>query len=269
MPTPSRHFKEELQDLLDARLDPAARSVVEEHLEVCDECQRELAALRWTKNFAAQHFAVTNAPADLEASIVQALRADGAQARSEIIRPAIWQSKGRVLLAWAAAVAVAALVAGSYFLFRPSLPASLARNYQAYEAQTLALEMTTRDVKQMEIYFHENDVRFATRVFDLAMMNYDLVGGRVQRLRGEKSALFVYRGKGNHPLLCQMYEGRPEDLPAGAIRREHKGIMFYRYQIKGLTVVFWPEGGVMCALVSDIAPEKVVDLAFAKAGPML
>ena len=118
----------------------------------------------------------------------------------------------------------------------------------------------------MENYFDGHEVEFKTRVFDLAMMDYQLIGGRVERLRGQKSALFVYRGPRNHDLLCQMYPGKEEDLPRGAVRREHKGITFYRYQVRGLTVVFWPEQGVMCALVSDIAPVDVVDLAIAKAG---
>lgn len=265
MPTPPRHFKEELQDLLDQRLDPAARATVEEHLASCAECEREMAALRWTKSFAAQHFAATEAPPELKESIVAALRAEASGGDPVIIRPDFWRTKRRSILAWAAVIAVAAIVAGSYFLLRPSLPESIARNFQAYEAQTLVLTMPTRDVKQMEIYFDEHEVKFKARVFDLGMMEYGLVGGRVQPLRGEASALFVYRGPGNRALLCQMYPGRVEDLPSGAIRREHNGIPFYRYQIEGVTVVFWPEEGVMCALASDIAPEKVIALAFAKA----
>ena len=266
MPTPSRHFKEELQDLLDQRLDAAAQSEVERHLKGCAECQRELDALRWTKTFAAQHFAATEAPADLEERIVAALRAERPRDQSEIIRPDFWQAKRRPILAWAAAVAVAAIVAGGFLLSRPNLPELVARNYRAYEARTLPLEIETSNVQRMENYFDGHKVEFKTRVFDLAMMDYQLIGGRVQRLRGQKGALFVYHGPYNHDLLCQMYPGKEEDLPRGAVRREHKGITFYRYQVRGLTVVFWPEKGIMCALVSDIAPVDVVDLAIAKAG---
>ncbi len=35
--------------------------------------------------------------------------------------------------------------------------------------------------------------------------------------------------------------------------------------MNGLTVVFWQEGAVTCVLTSDISPEEVVQLAFAKA----
>lgn len=268
MSTPSRHFKDELQDLLDQRLDADTRAQVERHLTDCAECQREFAALRWTKNFAAEHFAAAEPPEDLTESLHSVVRAERSPESSVVIRPAIWQARRGPILAWAAVVALGAIVAASYFFTRPSLPQALARNFEAYEKSTLVLESETRDVRQMEIYFDEHHVPFRTRVFDLAMMDYHLVGGRVQRLHGREGALFVYRGPGNHPLLCQMYLGTVEDLPEGAVRRVHNGIPFYRYQINGLTVVFWPEGGIMCALVSDIAPEKVLDLAFAKAAPI-
>ena len=57
MPAPDRHFKEEIHDLLDGRLNAAARLEVERHLETCEECRRAFDAMRWTKKFAALHFA--------------------------------------------------------------------------------------------------------------------------------------------------------------------------------------------------------------------
>ena len=59
-PTP-RHYHEELQDLLESRLDAPTRAEVERHLESCAECQRELDVLRWTKQFAGRFFPVTEA----------------------------------------------------------------------------------------------------------------------------------------------------------------------------------------------------------------
>ena len=64
-----------------------------------------------------------------------------------------------------------------------------------------------------------------------------------------------------------MYAGKVGKLPKGATLRESKGIRFHIYQENGLTAVFWQEGAVVCALVSDIEPEQVVQLAFAKAMP--
>jgi len=48
MPTPQRHFKDELQDWLDGRLDAETCSEVERHVETCAECRREYEAI-WLK----------------------------------------------------------------------------------------------------------------------------------------------------------------------------------------------------------------------------
>jgi hypothetical protein len=40
---------------------------------------------------------------------------------------------------------------------------------------------------------------------------------------------------------------------------------FVIYERRGVTLVFWMEGDVMCVLSSDIGREEVVGLAFAKA----
>ena len=64
-----------------------------------------------------------------------------------------------------------------------------------------------------------------------------------------------------------MYLGQVSELPKGAKFRENNGIKFYTYQARGVTAVFWQEGAVVCVLVSDIAPEEVVQLAFTKAMP--
>jgi hypothetical protein len=62
-----------------------------------------------------------------------------------------------------------------------------------------------------------------------------------------------------------MYRGRTAELPYTAERRVHDGIGFLVYRRDGVTLVFWQEGEVVCVLASDVAPEEVVALAFAKA----
>lgn len=84
---------------------------------------------------------------------------------------------------------------------------------------------------------------------------------------GRPSALFVYRGERNKILVCQMYEGSARDLPRGAEVRRHGGISFFVYRRDARTLVFWPEGKVLCVLASEAPTEEVVALAFAKAVP--
>jgi len=267
MPRPERHFKDELQDWLDGRLDAETCAEVERHVETCAECRREYEAMWWTKKFAAKQFAATEAPVGLRDHIRKALRAEESTAEAETEAPAFWRSQRWPVLAMAAVLVAAAIFAFSYVLKPAQLLEVVARDFRAYEAQRLALEFTTGDVKAMEAFFAGHGVPFKTRVFDLGMMNYQLVGGRVQREGGKPRALFVYRAPGNKKLVCEMYEGRVETLPKGPTFRQNKGIAFYVYETGGMTAVFWPEGAVICALISDITPEEVVQLAFAKAMP--
>jgi hypothetical protein len=167
----------------------------------------------------------------------------------------------------------------SYFIFRTqlrhppeapvklaSLPSAVAQDYRNYKAEKLPLLLKTSEVREMERFFSEGDIAFNTRVFDLGMMNYRLVGGRVHQLLNRQSALFVYRGDGGRILICQMYPGLVTELPPmGAILRENKDIRFYIYRVNGLTAVFWQEGAITCVLTSDLATEDVIQLAFAKA----
>ncbi len=326
----SRHFKEELQELLDGRLDLEARLEVEKHLQSCEECRRELEALRWTKRFSQQQYAAEAVPAKLEQNILPALNLEDRRSGRGTVFPWSWWPQPRAILAYGLLLFVAIALVLSYFILRvpsekspelasqpkvsitpetsksestskpelasppalsskplmsakpklpskpklftkpklvakPALPSQVARDYRNYKGEKLRLMLETEDVREMEEFFSEAGIPFRTRVFDLEMMDYRLVGGRVHQLINRQSALFVYRGKDNKILVCQMYPGQVTKLPAGAVRRENKGIQFYIYRVNGMTVAFWQEGAVTCVLTSDIDPEEVIQVAFAKA----
>lgn len=268
----TRHFKEEMQELLDNRLNDEARLEVEQHLESCAECRREFEALRWTKQFSHQRFTSESAPAKLEENILKALALEDRDASA---RPTIWRRQRRAILAYGFVLLAGIVLVLSYFALRtpprksPELLSEVARDYRNYKAEKLPLAFETGDVAELERFFSAGGIAFQTRVFDLGMMGYHLVGGRVHQMLNRPSALFVYRGKDNRILLCQMYpmsSGQALELPpTGAVLRENKGIRFHVYRVNGLTLVFWQEGAVTCVLTSEIDPEEVIQLAFAKA----
>ena len=229
MPTPAQHFQEELQDWLDGRLDASTCEEVERHLETCDACRREYESVGWVKQVAARQSGSVAAPAELRASVLRALRAE--TPATNVITPptSFWTGRRRALLAAAALVIVTAVLSGIYFLRPTPLPEVMARDFRDFQSGQLLLQLATADVKAMETFFTGRGVPFQTRVFDLAMMNYRLAGGRVQSLRGQPSAAFAYRGANNQSLLCQMYAGQVTDLPAGAVRRENQGFTFHIY----------------------------------------
>ena len=278
MPTPL-HYREELQDWLDGRLDATRCDEVERHLATCDECRREYESVGWVKLVAARQLAPTPAPAELRARVLAAVRAEAAAAVAPTVAPVVapadnilrppagFWTRRRAVLAAAALLLLTALLAGLQVLRPPSLPEVVARDFLNHRSGTVPLELVTADVKEMESYFAFHGVPFETRVFDLGLMNYRLAGGRVLAPGRRPRAAFAYQGANNQKLLCQMFAGRVEELPSGAVLRQHNGFTFHIYERNGLTSVFWPEGAVVCVLVSDLAPEAVVQLAFAKAMP--
>jgi anti-sigma factor RsiW len=265
MPTPPKHFKDEIQELLDNRLDAAACAEVERHLETCDECRREFEALRWTREVAAKRFASVEAPAELREKISRVLRSGEDRGEARIVRPHFRRPKLAAALACAAIVLIGLGLVVIFTAKPDTQPEIAARDFRHYKEQKLALELKTGDGKQMETFFTTHGVWFNTRVFDLGMMNYRLIGGRVQRVDHEPRGFFVYQGPADQILVCQMYAGTVAALPAGAVERENNGIQFFIYEKEGLTMVFWQEGTVVCVLTSDIGAEQVLQLAFAKA----
>lgn len=260
----SPHLGDTLQDLLDGRLAAAERSRADEHLAGCAECRRELEALRWVKQ-TARGAGAEPVPAGLAAAIAAALDAEdaGTGAGPERRAPAWPWTRVAVALGLVAVVGVALLVwrgrSGA------GVPEGIARDHARYIAGGLPLQIKTTDAKELQRFFAAHGIPFETRVFDLDMMGYRVVGGRVHQVAGRPSALFVYEGPDGKVLLCQMYQGRLAELPRRAALREHDGILFHVHQRNGLTLVFWEEGPVVCVMASSIGAEEVIQLAFAKA----
>ena len=267
MPTPPKHLKDEIQDLLDDRLDAPTRAEVERHVEACTECRREFEVLLWTKSFVAKQFAAKTAPSELRENILRALETEADAARTIPLRPSFQRRKLKPILAWAAALVALGILALILIPKQRTLPQVVAHDFRTYQNQKLTLELNTPNVKKLEAFFAGQGLPFTPHVYDLSEKDYQLVGGRVQYLRQQRTEWVVYRGPNNQALVCQMYVGNVSELPVGSVEREHRGKKFHVYQVKGVTMVFWQDRKVVCALISDMPAENVVQLAFTKAKP--
>ncbi len=266
--TSSEHLGDEIQALLDGRLDGEARARVESHLEVCLECRGERQALSRVKRSVRTSLLTRETPGDLASGIAAMLdRQDreGAQAGAPQA-PVRARSRTSVVVYASVAAAVVALIALAVFVpGRRNLPSRVAQDYANHESGMLPLQVRTEDPQALERFFAARGVSFSTRVMDLEMMGYRLEGGRVLNPDGRERAFFVYRGPKNQVLACQMYEGDVRQLPKNALLRRNDDFTFFVYRSGGTTQVFWQEGNVVCVLVSDIPAEEVIQLAFAKA----
>jgi anti-sigma factor RsiW len=257
----NEHLKDELQDLLSGQLDSKKKTAVEDHLKSCPECSLEFENLRMTKQIIIKHLQESETPADLHNKIRKMLDQEAPAATKSSHR---WKS----LLPYAAVLVLIAAALIYFLERRPDLASQVAKDYQRLKTGTMPLELRTNNVQDLEKFYTEHGMPFHVTVYDLSMMKYELVGGSIHQFTdSRKAAVYVYRGENNEFVICEMYLGTPSELPEDAALREHNYKSFHIYKRNGLTAVFWPEDEVMCVLVSDIDPERIIQLAFAKANP--
>ena len=250
----SAHPTAELHDLADGRLDDQARPRVEQHVRDCAECQRDWEAITAIKRAVARLPQVA-VPLGFDTKLAAALDAvanaqpaatsgveTSQSGRSATRASAQWRSPWT---RWAAPIGIAAtIIVVAMLAWWPrstNLPSRAAADVADYTAGRLEMANVERDASALNRYFAER-VSFPVRVFDLGMMGYTLVGGRVHTIGSHESALWVYRGSGGS-LICQMYSGSATELPAPAETRTANGFTFLVYHEAGGTQVFSRQGG--------------------------
>src|SRR5262249_46251535 len=149
----------ELQDLVDGRIDAAARHLLQAHLDTCDRCRSELELLRRARHLARQ-LPRLEAPAEL----VHGIAADLARARRADREWTQKSERRRWLVCGIAAVAILLIVA--YIGEREDVPASAIREAAASTGAESTLEFATSDPADLERLFGGR-LPFRTRVLDL------------------------------------------------------------------------------------------------------
>jgi anti-sigma factor RsiW len=247
----SRHDLDELSEHLDGRLPEPRRHEVEERLRDCAQCRDAHASLLWAKG-QVRKLAPADMPAGLEAAVQAKLR------------------RRQRLPAFAVAAALVIGVAFALSRLGPlparSLPEAVAEDVRSRAAGELRLALETSDARRLETFLADQRLGFDTRVLDLGMMGFALRGGSASPLAGHPSALMVYRETATGlEIVCRMLRERLAALPPPDETRQHDGIAFQVYQLGDVTVVFWPEGRVLCAIAGRGDREALVQLAFGKA----
>jgi anti-sigma factor RsiW len=261
MTVPSPHVLDALDELLDGRLAPEHRADVLAHLDACPECREAWDALRALRA-TLRALPPVSMPDGLDASIRESLQREPLPAPPGPRRPVA----RRVVALWAGLAAAALLLLGIYVTRAPalSLPEAMADAFVRDASGPPAVDHATADAADLQQFF-DRHLSFPIHVIDLTMLGYSLAGGRVDRVAGRESSVFVYRAADGRTVLCHMVKGAATELPPAASRVARDGIEFFVYQFGQRTVVVWAEGDVLCALTSDLPPDAVLELAVAKA----
>jgi anti-sigma factor RsiW len=266
------HPLDALHAAVDGLATQAERAALDQHLAECAQCRREFDALSALTRQLPGALRDGDGPADLEARLRGVLDDEDRRAADADGRQPPGLPPARPVRAWRWAGLAASLAAmlvltivWSERTSDASAPQEVARDFRRFASGELSLATRTTDPASLERELRETSLGFAPRVFDFGMMAFQLEGGGVHRVGGQPSALFAYRGPDALRLLCQMYEGQVAALPAPDERRTNDSIEFLVYRQDDVTVVFWQEGDVVCALAANGGTEAAVQLAFAKA----
>ncbi len=187
--------EELLHPYLDGELDAAQRAAVDGHLQGCDDCRQTLEHLQLL------HRALQMPELRYSASdtLRQRLKAELAKADARERRPA-WPM-------WSGAIAAGVLAVALFWNFAPHggtpatepvadvddamVDSAVDQQQDALKDQHLT-DIASTDAKTVQSWF-SGKLAYAPPVPDLSSQGYTLVGGRLDKVKGEPAAALTYR----------------------------------------------------------------------------
>jgi anti-sigma factor (TIGR02949 family) len=229
-----------VQKYFDGELDAAAAAQIEQHLQTCAECRRELQELEQVRKLLRGPAARVAVPAALRGRIVDALDREP-PARSPR-RPAAAAARSRPfwfgVFSGIGGSAVAAAL-GFWFLLpllNNPLPGELVADHTHSLMSSHLIDVVSTDQHTVKPWFAgRTDV--SPEVADFAPQGYRLLGGRVEVLDHQRAAVLVYR-HGAHFINVYSWAVRAGGVPQTTMR-------------KGYRMVFWKAGDLGYCAVSD------------------
>jgi anti-sigma factor RsiW len=173
----------------DGELDPHAAAGIESHLRECGECQAALSALEHTRSALRAELGGARAPASLRTRVGERLDAED-RALGQSRRPvrAFWVGTFSGIAASAAALVIA------YLLLFPSggIADEIAARHVAslLPGQLISVESSSRHTVRPWFAGHAD---VSPVVEDFSASGFSLLGGRADRIDGQRAAVIVYR----------------------------------------------------------------------------
>jgi anti-sigma factor RsiW len=265
-----------LDRLLDCTLQADERDAVAIHLASCADCQAQLATVARLRTVVRVRLAaVAMPPLDLAGSVRASLEArEPAIAHAPAATPAAprsgpttersrrWAGLPRLNYGLAGAIGVAVLVfAMGGWMLRTALPATPGADIAGdYATQHL---LFARDDQLLEVQGDATAVarwfrdRLPFPVVAPTMPGYELQGGRLVAIDGQRAAQVVYENEATKRYVSLILAPSTTRAPQGL-----RSSGSYRVGRRGdVAVVTWPASGIRMALVAPLSESELVGLA--------
>lgn len=231
---------------------------IEQHLQVCASCQKELVvqnALRAALRKNADYF---EAPGHLESRIRAALPLEherSAKPEKSARGPFgtwNWLNAG-LTFATVAALALSA----SLYLTVPTPNELLAEEVIASHVRSLMVshlaDVASSDRHTVKPWFN-GKLDFSPTVNDLTAQGFPLVGGRLDYLDRRPVAALVYRHR-QHLINVYSWPAGSDGSTVGGRKPAVKTLSSHGYQLMN-----WAEGGMIYWVISDLEPRELMTL---------
>jgi anti-sigma factor RsiW len=254
---------DEAQELITARVDNELsadeRVAIEAHLKTCADCalafERESVLKRQIQASSRELTAPLALRREIEAKV--AGRESKQAARSTAWFEAFtW----RPVLALAAVLIVAASLLYVKWLAPNIGMAALATHQKILSGKTTLVRSNSPVEVRRELARAVGE-RFQPVALDFSMMKLYPVAGFVETIGGREVLVTVYQGDGP-AITCFTFLGSETDAPGEAEKFYDANMRanFYAFSRDGLNGVLHREGGVICVLVSKMAPADLLAL---------
>lgn len=250
---------DEAQELITARVDNELTApeqvAIEAHLRDCDVCRHVFAAESHLKQQIKLAGRAVAAPVAMRRAIERQIR--GAERRSGF---AGWFD----FVSWRPALAAGLLLLGIASLFYARWPSrniglAAVETHQSILKGKTALARFDDPAQLRRELAQAVGGRFVPLAFDLSMMKLYPVSGFMQKIASREVLVTVYQGAGP-TVTCFTFLGSEADAPEAAERFYDADLRlnFYSFTHGDVNAVLHREGGVICVLVSKMAPADLL-----------
>ena len=246
-----------VQAYFDAEVDAISAADIERHVEHCAECSALLRDLEQVRSVLRRDSAYARIPPALRANVMHALDQEGAADTAPLGETSLSSARAarrwRMRPLWVGALggmsgtAIAATLA--FFLLAPPLVSPLLDELVSAHVRSLMpthlIDVVSTDKHTVKPWF-AGHADVAPVVADFEPQGYRLVGGRVDYLDHQRSAVVVYR-HGAHVINVFSWAANARTVPDDATR-------------SGYHLAFWKAGDLEYCAVSDTAWDELLGL---------